>query len=80
MRTILHVDLNNFYASVEELYYPELADKPVAVSGEVSFRQDCRKSDGIVPGKLPMGEAHSQYRRARGGFGDGGFTDAAGSF
>ena len=77
MRTILHVDLNNFYASVEELHYPELADKPVAVSGEVYFRQDCRKSDGIIPGKLPMGEADSKYRRARSGPGDGGFVDAA---
>lgn len=33
MRTILHVDLNNFYASVECLNRPELKDKNVAVCG-----------------------------------------------
>ncbi|VBB08126.1 Hypothetical protein LUCI_3391 [Lucifera butyrica] len=37
-RTILHVDLNNFYASVECLYRPEIGDKPVVVSGDVEAR------------------------------------------
>ena len=38
MRTILHCDINNFYASVECLYHQELRDKPVAVAGEVEDR------------------------------------------
>lgn len=37
-RTVLHVDLNNFYASVECLYEPSLRDKPVAVTGDVEMR------------------------------------------
>lgn len=33
-RTILHADLNNFYASVECLYNPSLRGRPVAVTGD----------------------------------------------
>lgn len=38
MRTILHVDLNNFYASVECLYNPSLRNKPIAVAGDPANR------------------------------------------
>ena len=38
MRTILHSDLNNFYASVELLKHPECKDLPVAVTGSVEDR------------------------------------------
>ncbi len=38
MRTILHSDLNNFYASVECLRNPEIKDKPVAVVGNKEDR------------------------------------------
>ncbi len=31
-RTIFHVDMNNFYASVECLYRPEIRHLPVAVA------------------------------------------------
>ncbi len=37
-RKILHCDLNNFYASVECLYRPDLAGVPVAVGGDADRR------------------------------------------
>ena len=47
-RTILHVDLNSFYASVELIHRPELRDKPVAVCGDGEARH------GIVLAKSEM--------------------------
>lgn len=38
MRTILHSDLNNFYASVECVYDPSLRDRPMAVCGDPEAR------------------------------------------
>ena len=37
-RTILHSDANCFYASVEMLYHPEYAGKPLAVGGDSEAR------------------------------------------
>ena len=45
MRTILHCDANNFYASVECMGRPELKDVPVAVCG------DPQKRHGIILAK-----------------------------
>ncbi|MDR3560560.1 MAG: DNA polymerase IV [Negativicutes bacterium] len=47
-RTILHVDLNSFYASVECLYHPELQEFPVAVTGDAEARH------GIILAKNNM--------------------------
>lgn len=37
-RTILHSDMNCFYASVEMLHHPEFAGKPLAVGGDPEAR------------------------------------------
>lgn len=37
-RVILHCDMNSFFASVELLEHPELADRPVAVCGDPDSR------------------------------------------
>ncbi len=36
--TILHCDMNSFYASVEALYHPELSGRPLAVGGNLKQR------------------------------------------
>lgn len=57
-RVILHSDMNNFYASVECLYHPELRDKPVIVCGNPEMRHGIvlaknylAKSAGIITGE-----------------------------
>jgi len=37
-RIILHIDMNNFYASVECLYNPEIRNLPMVVGGDVEKR------------------------------------------
>lgn len=50
-RTVLHIDMNNFYASVECLYHPELRGKPVAVCGDPEARH------GVVLAKNYLAKA-----------------------
>lgn len=38
VKVIAHIDMNCFYASVEEKYNPELKGKPLAIAGEVKTR------------------------------------------
>lgn len=59
MRTILHVDLNNFYASVEGLYNPSLRNKPVAVAGDPANRHGIILAKNMPAKKLGVktGEA-----------------------
>ena len=58
MRSILHSDLNNFYASVECLYNPGLRGYPVAVCGDpearhgiVLAKNDLAKRTGVKTGE-----------------------------
>lgn len=51
-KTILHVDCNKFYASVECLHHPELRNQPVAVGGSEETRH------GII---LTKNEIASKY-------------------
>jgi DNA polymerase-4 len=50
-RTILHSDMNNFYASVECLHRPEIRNKPVVVGGDAQLRH------GIVLAKNYIAKA-----------------------
>ena len=51
-RTILHADLNSFYASVECLHHPELRGQPVAVGGDAAARH------GIILAKNDVAKAY----------------------
>ncbi len=51
-RTILHCDMNAFFASVELLDYPELKDVPMAVCGSVDDRH------GIILAKNDLAKAY----------------------
>ena len=64
-RVILHSDLNCFYASVECLYRPDLAGRPVAVSGDPALRHGIiLTANYIAKGRgVKTGEAIWQARQ-----------------
>ena len=64
MRTILHSDLNNFYASVECAYRPELKNVPVAVCGDPEARHGIILAKNEIAKKcgVKTGEAIWQAR------------------
>ena len=59
MRSILHVDCNNFYASVECLCHPEIRNYPVAVAGDPLNRHGIILAKNMLAKKLGVttGEA-----------------------
>lgn len=64
-RTILHIDLNNFYASVECLYNPKLRNVPLVVAGDPANRHGIILAKNIPAKKLGIitGEAIWQARQ-----------------
>jgi DNA polymerase-4 len=55
--TILHADLDAFYASVEQLLDPSLRGKPIAVGGGVVLAASYEAKAFGVPGGMPGGQA-----------------------
>ena len=64
MRTILHSDLNNFYASVECLRNPEIRDKPVVVVGSKEDRHGIVLAKNMIA-KQAGGKTGDIYWEAR---------------
>lgn len=65
MRTILHSDCNNFYASVECVLHPELRGKPIAVCGSQELRHGIvlAKNDKAKRFGVQTGDAIWQARK-----------------
>ena len=64
-RVILHSDLNNFYASVECLYNPDIRDKPIAVCGSQSTRHGIVLAKNYIAKKynIKTGEAIGEAKK-----------------
>lgn len=61
-RKILHVDMNNFYASVELLDKPELRDKPVIVGGDESSRHGIVLAKNEIAKRYGIKTAETLYQ------------------
>ena len=64
MRTILHNDLNNFYASVEYLRHPEIREKSVVVVGSKEDRHGIVLAKNMIAKKAVV-ETGDVYLEAR---------------
>ena len=53
-RTILHIDCNKFYASVECLHRPEIRNKPVAVGGDDKSRHGIILTKNEIASKFDL--------------------------
>ena len=63
--TILHADLDAFYASVEQLLDPSLRDKPIAVGGGVVLAASYEaKAFGVHSGMRSGKRTSSRQRRS----------------
>ena len=70
---ILHVDLDAFYASVEQLRRPELRGQPIAVGGGVVLAASYEARDFGVRAAMPLGKARKLCPRlivVEGSYGD----------
>lgn len=65
MRTILHVDLNNYYASVECLYNPALRNKAIAVAGDPANRHGIILAKNILAKKWASKQAKLSGRQRK---------------
>ena len=65
MRTILHSDLNNFYASVDSVYDPALKEVPMAVCGDPQARHGIVLAKNMIAKRagIVTGEAIWQARQ-----------------
>ena len=57
-RTILHSDMNSFYASVEMLHHPEFAGMPLAVGGNPEARHGIVLTANYMAGKTDLSGNH----------------------